>query len=897
MLRKDGKQPWAPWTGENAPVKCRKAHPDYDTEPESAADCHHSAKFKWGSDGSSEHVHTDFETALNWREKHPEASSDLVFIQGDDPFGFVDGDDVRDPETGEVHPEFIRILDALGVSYADVSTSGSGVHVMYRGELPEGVKQAVFEIGGEAFGANGGGDLPTVEIYDGKHVCVATGDHVVSTGTEVREWDDDGIEDVLDDYDQLPSDGPSGGYNSFDAEDYDADATAADETADDIRDVFAALDRLDAQRVADRTIVREWLEPSGAEHRAFAPTWAPSDYDGTANYVDRDKWVDTGDRAGYGGPAVMAAIDAGLVKDKNCPEAVRGKKWFEALDHLRELGFNVPELADGAAGEAPSWKELVAEHSDEFDSAEAVPDDLFEDQEDSKAEAAATDGGAAAAEGGSESRDDSPPPVSPPGIMEKAFADPYGRLQRDPEGPDPTIHDLRNAEAATYLWDVLEDRDEVDVMGVSDGSFRAFERGVWKHEGSAGEQRLRELGSKGLRSFYSSNVLEQLKEETRTRNQYHVEELGIDEPWIVVGDEALNLKTRETRPVDRDDLALRRIEAEYDPDAEPDLWLDFLSRVAATPETIQKLQEYFGYTLWFHGQPFGKGLFLVGDTDSGKGTALKTLGAILGREENVANEALRDLLESRWGKAQLYGRIVNIRNEVTPGGLQNVEDFKELLGGGDRVTAERKGEQKFRFTVTQKFVFATNQFPSVDNADNAFWNRCLFARFPETIPDEEQRPEFHDDLLAERSGILNWMLDGLDRLFEQGGFTGERSIDEKRNIAEEVGSPLERLKQDALEITGEPTDLVHARDLYDLAVAYAEDEGMDEGVPPFQGGAFTSALRAWPGVDRGESRRFEGNGKDRVFKGIRVDMDVAHQLNVDVKTLDETPSGQTGLDV
>jgi P4 family phage/plasmid primase-like protien len=444
---------------------------------------------------------------------------------------------------------------------------------------------------------------------------------------------------------------------------------------------------------------------------------------------------------------------------------------------------------------------------------------------------------------------------------------------------------------------VLEDRDEVDVMAVSDGSFRAFQQGVWKHEGGAGEQRLRDLGSKALQSRYSSNVLEQLKEATRHRNQYHVEELGIDEPWAVVGDQALNLDTRETRPVDRDDLALRRIEAEYDPDAEPDLWLDFLSRVAATPETIQKLQEYFGYCLWFHGQPFGKGLFLVGDTDSGKGTALKTLGAILGREENVANESLRDLLESRWGKAQLYGRIVNIRNEVTPGGLANIEDFKELLGGGDRVTAERKGEQKFRFTVTQKFVFATNQFPDVENADNAFWNRCLFARFPETIPDEEQRPEFHDELLAERSGILNWMLDGLDRLFDQGGFTGERPIDEKRNIAEEVGSPLERLKQDALEITREPTDLVHARDLYDLATAYAEDVGMDEGVPAWQGGAFTSALRAWPGVAKGRSRQFDGGGQDRVFKGLRVDMEVAERLNVDVRARDETPNGQTGLDV
>jgi len=61
-----------------------------------------------------------------------------VFLQTDeDPYAFVDGDDVRDPETGEVHPAFVEILEQLGISYADISTSGAGVHVYYRGELPE----------------------------------------------------------------------------------------------------------------------------------------------------------------------------------------------------------------------------------------------------------------------------------------------------------------------------------------------------------------------------------------------------------------------------------------------------------------------------------------------------------------------------------------------------------------------------------------------------------------------------------------------------------------------------------------------------------------------------------------------------------------------------------------
>jgi len=145
--------------------------------------------------------------------------------------------------------------------------------------------------------------------------------------------------------DSVVSDEPADAFDDFDAEEYEPDATSADETATDIRDIFSALGRLDAKRVAERTIVSEWLESSGRK-RAFAPTWAPAGYDGTANFVDDDKWMDTGTRGGYGGPAAMAAIDAGLVRDTQCPRAVEGETWWEAVEHLRDLGFDIPELAD-----------------------------------------------------------------------------------------------------------------------------------------------------------------------------------------------------------------------------------------------------------------------------------------------------------------------------------------------------------------------------------------------------------------------------------------------------------------------------------------------------------------------------------------------------------------------
>jgi hypothetical protein len=84
-------------------------------------------------------------------------------------------------------------------------------------------------------------------------------------------------------------------------------------------------------------IIHEWLE-ARSSHRTFGPTWAPSDYTGIVNYVDAHKFVDTDDRGGMDGPAVMDAIDPGPVQDTQCPDAVRGETWFKAVDTSRGGG-------------------------------------------------------------------------------------------------------------------------------------------------------------------------------------------------------------------------------------------------------------------------------------------------------------------------------------------------------------------------------------------------------------------------------------------------------------------------------------------------------------------------------------------------------------------------------
>jgi len=484
--------------------------------------------------------------------------------------------------------------------------------------------------------------------------------------------------------------------------------------------------------------------------------------------------------------------------------------------------------------------------------------------------------------------------LSPNGVMQAAFTDPYGRLQQadDPED-DPTIHDLRNAEAATYVWDVMEQTGREDVIAVSNGQFRAYDDGVWVPDG---EQSLREYGRTALHSAYSSRILEQLKEETRARKIEAPDDLGSPEGTIAVENGLLHLLERDDPQLEdlkRNHRAIRRLNVAYDPDAgPPERWLAFLNDSIRDEEDLRKFQEYAGYCLWHHAQPFGNALFLLGPTDSGKGTALKTLQAVLG-EENVGTETLYDLMQTRWGPAGIYGKAVNIRNEVTPGGLSNVERFKELTGGGDRITAEYKGQDKFEFTVTQKFLFATNEVPNIESADEAFYNRCLFVKFPETVPEHEQDPDLLDKLLEEKSGILNWMLEGLRRRMDQDHFTGERATGGKKELCDAFGGVVDRFVHNCLEVTGESGHVALKGDVYDLAQAYADD--IDKDPEWNQQSGFTRSLKETAEIDDGQTKKLTGSNT-KVFTGIKPRRAVLEELDVDVSWGDTTDTSQGRLD-
>lgn len=89
---------------------------------------------------------------------------------------YIDFDDVRDPETGEITSEVAELLDRLD-SYTEVSASGTGLHVLVFARLPDEI------------GAVPGDDLDeigSIEIYDHGRFFGGTWRHVEGTPTEIN---------------------------------------------------------------------------------------------------------------------------------------------------------------------------------------------------------------------------------------------------------------------------------------------------------------------------------------------------------------------------------------------------------------------------------------------------------------------------------------------------------------------------------------------------------------------------------------------------------------------------------------------------------------------------------------------------------------------------------------
>ena len=294
----------------------------------------------------------------------------------------------------------------------------------------------------------------------------------------------------------------------------------------------------------------------------------------------------------------------------------------------------------------------------------------------------------------------------------------------------------------------------------------------------------------------------------------------------------------------------------YDPEAKCPTWDAFLDKFQPSKDVQRFLQVYHGLALTgLTGQQCF--LYNYGSGANGKSTFMEAMASLWGGYADLLNA------ESLTGQGQRRGDQATPDFAELPGvrylrisELPRGEDLKEALvkslTGGEEIKARHLNQGFFKFTPCFKAEMSGNDKPKIGGLDNGIWRRVRLVPWDVSIPDEERRPmnEVLAEFAAERPGILNWLLAGLDLYMREGLKTPEivsTATAEYREAMDPIGAWVADC------VVRDDSQTVTAREFYNAFADWCDANG----IRPWQETAFGKAM---PGKgfekDKGRVRRY-----------------------------------------
>ena len=212
------------------------------------------------------------------------------------------------------------------------------------------------------------------------------------------------------------------------------------------------------------------------------------------------------------------------------------------------------------------------------------------------------------------------------------------------------------------------------------------------------------------------------------------------------------------------------LDYDYDATVECPIFKKLLKDYSLNDENwIKLIQEIGGYLLLGE-LPFQKMFWLFSKSGrNGKGTILRVFHSILGDKLVKGDFDTKYLKENRFYKKDLAEKRL-----IYSGDMENsifALNTLKSISGGDRQTSDVKFSNSINFQVTGKLIFSMNNLPKIHQDENKepLRKRIIFAEFFYEITNPNSKIEV--ELMKERSGILNFCLEGLSRLIKNEGFT------------------------------------------------------------------------------------------------------------------------------
>jgi putative DNA primase/helicase len=228
---------------------------------------------------------------------------------------------------------------------------------------------------------------------------------------------------------------------------------------------------------------------------------------------------------------------------------------------------------------------------------------------------------------------------------------------------------------------------------------------------------------------------------------------------LVLSEDGMTLK-----PFDYKDFLTHQLDFSHAPLAKNKLFLKYLNEVLPEKDTQRTLQEVAGY-LFVKGLKMEKIFFLYGTGANGKSVFFEVLSQVIGKD-NISNYSLESLTDDRgYHRAMIKDKILNYGTDIK---LTRIDAgvFK-TLASGEPVEARLPYREPFIMDDYAKLVFNVNRLDSANiEHTHGFYRRLLIIPFNQTISDDKQDKDLHKKILHDRAGILNWIIEGAERVIK-----------------------------------------------------------------------------------------------------------------------------------
>jgi P4 family phage/plasmid primase-like protien len=347
----------------------------------------------------------------------------------------------------------------------------------------------------------------------------------------------------------------------------------------------------------------------------------------------------------------------------------------------------------------------------------------------------------------------------------------------------------KNKEEATeYLATKFLEKNHIYTIR----SFKKPEIWIYRHGIyiPEGETYIQEFVRAALGSFYNVQRVNNIIAKIAADTYCDPEAFFINEhvTKLPVQNGILDLETRKLEQFNPKYKFFNKLPVVYDAAADCPTFKRFQREIVAHDCDMLVNQEFYGFCL-YREYKFEKAVMKIGNGRNGKGKDIEMLKTLLG-PKNVEAIPLQQLETDKFIVSALHNKMANLGGDIESDALTKTAKFKTLTGR-DTITCDRKFLTPIQFKSFAKMVFAANNLPDVPRDDSlGFANRWIMIEYPyvflsqseiDAIPADDIRkvnglvrlgdPDLINKMNIELSGVLNWALDGLQRLLRQNAFT------------------------------------------------------------------------------------------------------------------------------